>query len=279
MAPLVTPDWLAARLGDSALRVVDASWHLPTTGRDARAEYLVEHIPGALFWDLEAMSATGDPRPHMMPRADQFAEALGALGIGPGDRVVAYDTSGTNFSAARAWWQLRAAGHREVAVLDGGLGGWKAAGLTVATGEERRPATHYPTPPAIRGFRSKREVLELLGHPEAQLVDARSAGRFAGREPEPRPGVRGGHIPGSRNLPIALLVDDEGRLLPEDQLRAAFRQAGVDPDRPVVASCGSGVSACAIVLVLECLGHQDHTVYDGAWTEWGSDADLPVETD
>ena len=279
MAPLVTPDWLAARLGDNALRVVDASWHLPTAGRNARAEYLAEHIPGALFWDLEAMSAMGDPLPHMMPPAPQFAGALGALGIGPGDRVVAYDTSGTNFSAARAWWQLRAVGHREVVVLDGGLGGWKAAGLTMATGEEHRPATNYPTPSAIRGFRSKREVIALLGRPEVQLVDARSAGRFAGQEPEPRPGVRSGHIPGSRNLPIALLVDGEGRLLPEDQLRAVFRQARVDPDQPVVASCGSGVNACAIVLALESLGLQEHTVYDGSWTEWGSDADLPVEID
>jgi thiosulfate/3-mercaptopyruvate sulfurtransferase len=280
MGPLVTPDWLAARLGDTALRVVDASWHLPTAGRNAQAEYLAEHIPGALFWDLEAMSATGDPLPHMMPPAAQFAGALGSLGIGSGDRVVAYDTSGTNFSAARAWWQLRAVGHREVAVLDGGLGGWKAAGLTMATGEEPRPSTtNYPTPSAIRGFRSRREVLALLDHPEAQLADARSAGRFAGREPEPRPGVRSGHIPGSRNLPIALLVDDQGRLLPEGQLRAVFRQAQVDPDRPVVACCGSGVTACAIVLALECLGLQDHAVYDGSWTEWGGDADLPVETD
>ena len=279
MAPLVTPDWLAARLGDRALRVVDTSWHLPPTGRNARAEYLAEHIPGALFWDLEAMSATGDPLPHMMASAAQFAGALGALGIGPGDRVVAYDTSGTNFSAARVWWQLRAVGHREVAVLDGGLGAWRAAGLTMATGEERRPATNYPTPSAIRGFRSKGEVLALLDHPEAQLVDARSVGRFAGREPEPRPGVRSGHIPGSRNLPIALLVDNQGRLLPEDQLRAVFRQARVDPDRPVVASCGSGVNACAIVLALESLGLQDHAVYDGSWTEWGGDADLPVEID
>lgn len=277
MPTLVTPHWLAERLGTGGVRVVDASWHLPTAGRDALAEYREEHIPGALFWSIEEMSAAGDPRPHMMPLADEFAASLGRLGIGPDDQVVAYDTSGTNFSAARAWWQLQAVGHRSAAVLDAGLGGWKAAGLALASGHEHLAPVDYPVPAGVTGFRSRDEMLGLLHHPEAQIVDARSAGRFAGTDPEPRPGVRSGHVPGSRNLPIARLVDGEGRLLPPEQLRTVFRDAGVDLQRPVMALCGSGLTACAIVLALETLGHREHAVYDGSWTEWGSDPELPLE--
>ena len=277
MPPLVTPDWLAERLETGGVKVVDASWHLPSAGRDPLAEYREGHIPGALFWSIDAMSLAGDPRPHMMPRVDEFAASLGRLGIGPHDDVVAYDTSGTNSSAARAWWQLRAIGHRSAAVLDGGLGGWQAADRALASGDEPLAPVEYPLPVGITGFRSREAVMGLLDQSEVQIVDARSAGRFAGTEPEPRPGVRSGHIPGSVNLPIARLVDRDGRLLLPEQLRAVLRDAGVDLQRPVVAMCGSGLTACAIVLALETLGHQEHTVYDGSWTEWGSDSDLPLE--
>lgn len=276
MIPLVSRDWLAERLGTRGIKVVDASWYLPATGRDPHAEYRARHIPGALFWDLDEMSTAGDPRPHMMPPVEEFAAALGRLGVGPADQVVVYDDSGTNFSAARAWWQLRAIGHQSVAVLDGGLRGWSDAGLALASGDEPLVPVEYPVPPGVRGFHSREDVLALLDRGHVQLLDARSPGRFAGTEPEPRPGVRSGHIPGSVNLPIARLVDGQGRVLPPPALKGVLRDAGVDLQRPVVALCGSGVTACAILLALETLGHQDHAVYDGSWTEWGSDPDLPA---
>jgi thiosulfate/3-mercaptopyruvate sulfurtransferase len=274
---LVPTAWLASRIGHPGLRIVDGSWYLPTSGRDARAEYLAAHLPGAVFFDLDALSDRRTPLPHMLPPADQFAEQVGALGIGDGDEVVVYDGSGANLSAARVWWMFRAFGHEGVAVLDGGLRKWRDEGRPLESGAVTLPAARF-TPrgapeKAVRDLASVRRIIEFN---QAQIVDMRSAGRFAGTEPEPRPGLRSGHIPGSRNLPYNELVGSDGTLLPADALRRRLAAAGVDPARPVVATCGSGVSACALIHALHLLGHDQVTLYDGAWAEWGGRDDTPV---
>lgn len=276
LGPLVSTAWLEAALGRPDLVVLDASWYLPQTGRDAWQEYLERHIPGALFYDLDAVSDPLSPLPHMLGTADHFASAMGALGISNDSFVVCYDGSGANLSAARAWWSFKVFGHDRAAVLDGGLVAWQREGRPLESGEARRPAARFTA-----GYRKELvgsivDVREALEHGSAQVVDARSAGRFTGREPEPRPGLRPGHMPGARNLPYPELVDAQGRLLPPEQLRERFRSAGVDLSRPVVTSCGSGVSAAALLLALERLGHRQHALYDGSWAEYGS-TDLPVE--
>jgi thiosulfate/3-mercaptopyruvate sulfurtransferase len=279
---LVSTGWLADRIGTESLRVVDGSWYLPASGRHARAEYLAGHLPGAVFFDLDAISDGRSALPHMLPSARQFAEQVGALGIGAGDDVVVYDGSGANMSAARVWWMFRAFGHARVAVLDGGLAKWRAEGRTLERGDVSLPPARFTAREIAEG--AVRDLASLLRSGERgdeqideQIVDMRSAGRFAGEEPEPRPGLRGGHIPGSRNLPYASLVQADGTLLPPEALRHRITAAGVDPARPIVATCGSGVSACALILALHRLGHDRVALYDGAWAEWGGRDDTPVE--
>lgn len=257
--------------------MVDASWYLPASGRNARGEYLAGHVPGALWFDIDALSDADDPLPHMLLSPERFAAAMGQMGIGDGDLVVAYDGSGANLSAARAWWMLRQAGHAAVGVLDGGLGKWQAEGRPLVGGEERRPAARFTSQPRPDWILGADQVQANLGTSDFQLVDARIRERYLALQPEPRPGVRSGHVPGAVNVPYPDLVAPDGTLLPPAALAARFAEAGVDTGRPVGAYCGSGVSACAVLLALEVMGHPGQLLYDGSWTEWGGAAELPVE--
>jgi thiosulfate/3-mercaptopyruvate sulfurtransferase len=274
--PLVSTEWLAAHLRDPDLRVLDGSWHMPQLKRDPRAEFVASHLPGAVFFDIDGIADRSTPLPHMLPTPDAFAEAVGALGVGAGDRVVVYD-SRSMVSSTRVWWTFRAFGHDAVAVLDGGLPKWKAEGRPLESGEAK---------PQHRAFRATRRpelvrdlaaVRDNLATRREQIVDARSAGRFAATEPEPRAGLRGGHIPGSLSLPYDALLRPDGTLRPAGELRKAFDAAGVDQGRPVTTTCGSGITASVLAFALHVLGHPRVAVYDGSWTEWGGRADTPIE--
>ena len=284
MAPLPTPlvstDWLAQHLGEPGLVVVDASWYLAAMNRNGRAEYEAGHIPGAVFWDLDELSDHSSPLPHMLPPLADLARGIGALGIGNGDRVVVYDGSGTNLSAARAWWTLRLLGHEAVAVLDGGLKRWRAEGRPVQSGRARWEPKAFHVRPRPELVRDHAETRAAMESGSAGILDARSSGRFAGTEPEPRPGLRGGHIPGARSVPFAELTGPDGTMLPPEEIRRRFAAAGSDLARPIILSCGSGVTACVLALGLEVAGHRDYAVYDGSWSEWGREAAMarPVET-
>jgi thiosulfate/3-mercaptopyruvate sulfurtransferase len=267
--PLVGTDWLASHLGEPDLVVVDASWYLAAMQRDPKTEYQERHIPSALFWDLDLLSDQRTALPHMLPDPDTFAREVGRLGIGDQDRIVVYDGSGANLSAPRVWWMFRVHGHDDVAVLDGGMVKWLAERRPVESGSMTRPVQTFNARFRPELVRTAAEVEASLGRPDEQLLDARSAARFAGTEPEPRPGLRSGHIPGAKNLPYAELVAPDGTLLPRDELIRKFEAAGIDLDRPVVTSCGSGVSACALALGLEVAGSRRYAVYDGSWAEWG----------
>jgi thiosulfate/3-mercaptopyruvate sulfurtransferase len=277
--PLVSTAWLADRLGRPGLMVLDGSWYLPAAGRGARAEYLAAHIPGALFFDLDQASDSAVPLPHTLPSAEAFTSFARALGVGAHDTVVVYDGSGVNVSAPRVWWMFRVFGLERVAVLDGGFGQWAREGRATAAGDEWRPPGDFTATlrtGAVRDYASVRAAMEARS---AQIVDTRPADRFEGSVPEPRPGLRSGHIPGSHNVPFASLVRENGTMLPPERLGALLASAGVAADRPVIASCGSGTSACALLLALDLLGRRDASLYDGSWSDWGGRADAPVETD
>ena len=277
MESLVGTAWLAEELGAPDLRVVDGSWYLPTESRDAGAEHRARHIPGAVYFDIDAIADRSSPLPHMLPGPDQFANQVGSLGIGNGDRIVAYD-GGTVYSAARVWWMFRVFGHENIALLDGGLPKWLSDGHPTEDGiPVPRPVdfTADLNGALVRGLE---DMLANLPSGREQVLDARAAGRFDGTEPEPRPGMRSGHIPGSSNLPYGRLFDaDTGTLLPSETLLERFNASGIDLERPVVTTCGSGVSAALLAFGLHRLGSRDVAVYDGSWTEWGGRDDTPVE--
>lgn len=276
---VVGTEWLAANLGRPGLRVIDATWYLPHLARDARAEFATARVPGAVYFDIDAIADRASALPHMLPDADGFARAVGALGIAGGDHVVAY--GGRNLIAsARAWWMFRVFGHDRVSVLDGGFPKWRAEGRAVESGPAAAPtprsftATFHP-----ELVRDLRQVEDNLASRREQVLDARSRGRFTGAEPELRPGVRGGRIPGSFNLPYDQLFQAaEGTLAPADILRRAFGGAGIDVGKPVMTTCGSGVSAAVLTLALYVIGRTDVPVYDGSWTEWGGRPDTPIAT-
>lgn len=277
MQDLVSTAWLAEHLDEPGLVVVDASAHLPDAGRDARAEFAGGHIPGARFLGLDTLKDFESAVPAALPTAEQFAERMAAIGVNDGDRVVIYDDSGVKTSA-RAWFIFRMHGMREVAILDGGLGKWRAEQGPLESGEaETQPGSISPTtgPGAVR---SKADMLANVETRAEQVLDARGAGRFSGAEPEIRPGMPSGHIPGSHNLPFGQVLNPDGTFKDEAGLRAAFAEAGVDLDRPVVTTCGSGVTAAVLLFAMHLLGKDDTALYDGSWSEWGADPATPKAT-
>ena len=272
---LVDAAWLADHLGEAGLRVVDASWHLPNSGRDAEREYFAGHVPGAVFFDLDRVADTDSPLPHMLPDADQFARAVRRLGIDNETTVVVYDSVGL-FSAARVWWMFRVFGHERVAILDGGLPAWQRQELPLETGAVTPPAARFEATLDETRVWALEDVQRHVEAASATILDARPAGRFEGTQPEPRPGLPSGHIPGSRNLPFDRITEPEsGRVRSVDELRDLL--AGVD-EGPVVCTCGTGVTACVLAFALHRLGRDDVAVYDGSWTEWAGRGDTPIES-
>ena len=274
---LVSTDWLSQHLTDPDMRVFDASWYMPDMKRDAKAEYNAAHIPGARFFDIDEISDTRSSLPHMVPPVEKFISRMRAMGVGDGHQVVVYDGAGM-FSAARVWWLLRHMGKTDVAVLDGGFPKWQAEGRPIEDMPPVMRDRHITVTVQNQLVKDVTQVAAASKLRDHEIIDARAPGRFRGEVPEPRAGLRTGHIPGSKNVPFPTLLNGDGTMKPLGELRTVFEEAGVDLDKPAITSCGSGVTAAILSLALERIGHRRHSLYDGSWSEWGMYDDLKVET-
>jgi thiosulfate/3-mercaptopyruvate sulfurtransferase len=275
---LIETDELERELDAPDFVIIDATWYMPDEGKNAREEYLAEHIPGAIFFDIDEIADTNSPLPHMLPSPEKFSSRMRKMGIGDGQRIVVYDRHGM-FSAPRVWWMFRVMGADEVSVLNGGLPKWKSEGRPLMMGEPNaRTPRHFTSRRNLDLVRDLDDMKSVIHDKSADIVDARSPERFAGTVPEPREGLRSGHIPGAQNVPYGQLLNADGTLKSTEELTAIFAAAGVEPHKPVVTSCGSGITACVLALALAETGHRRTSVYDGSWTEWGADDSLPIET-